>query len=50
MDVVCVNRIGAGYNDDFAVNEFASATHIRQLIYNNESFEKYILFNLEIKE
>ena len=39
---VCINRIGAGYNDDFAVDKFASATHIRSLISNNLSFEEFI--------
>lgn len=43
IEPITVNRKGAGYNDTYAIDEFASATHIRQLIYNNESFEKYIL-------
>ncbi len=52
---IAVQRKGAGYNDIEAVDEFASATHIRQLIYNNESFEKFIpdylldLYNEDIK-
>lgn len=55
IEPITVNRKGAGYNDTNAVDEFASATHIRQLIYNNESFEKYIpdylldLYNEDIK-
>lgn len=55
IEPITVNRKGAGYNDTDAVDEFASATHIRQLIYNNESFEKYIpdylldLYNEDIK-
>ncbi len=42
IEPVCINRNGAGYNDDFAVEEFASATHIRSLINQNISFEKYV--------
>ena len=42
----CINRVGADYNDDFAVNEFASATHIRSLIYENKSFDKFVPDNL----
>lgn len=55
IEAITVNRKGAGYNDTEAIEEFASATHIRQLIYNNESFEKYIpdylldLYNEDIK-
>ncbi len=55
IEPITVNRKGAGYNDTDAIDEFASATHIRQLIYNNESFEKYIpdylldLYNEDIK-
>ena len=43
---ICVNRIGADYNDDFAVGEFASATYIRTLINDNKSFEKYVPENV----
>ncbi len=39
---VCINRVGAGYNDNFAVNNFASATHIRSLINQNISFENFV--------
>lgn len=42
IEPICVNRIGAGYNDDFAVNKFASATHIRSLINQNISFEDFV--------
>ena len=42
---ICVNRVGADYNDDFAVDNFASATHIRSLIYNNKSFESLVPSN-----
>jgi cytidyltransferase-like protein len=45
IEPICINRIGAGYNDDFAVKEFASATHIRSLINQNSSFEKYVPAN-----
>jgi cytidyltransferase-like protein len=38
---ICVNRVGAGYNDDFAVGNFASATHVRSLINQKVSFENY---------
>lgn len=37
-----VNRKGAGYNDNSAVGEFASATHIRYLINENADFSKYV--------
>lgn len=55
IEPITVNRKGAGYNEMNAVDNFASATHIRQLIYNNEAFEKYIpdylldLYNEAIK-
>lgn len=55
IEPITVNRKGAGYNDTDAVDEFASATHIRQLIYNNEAFENYVpiclldLYNAEIE-
>lgn len=39
---VVINRKGAYYNDNFAVNEFASATHIRNLINNGNDFQKYV--------
>ena len=39
---ITVNRKGADYNDDFAVDEFASATHIRNLINENEDFQRYV--------
>ena len=43
---ICINRVGADYNDDFAVDEFASATHIRSLIYENKSFDKFVPSNI----
>ncbi len=43
---VAVSRTGAGYNDNCAYDEFASATFIRNLIYNNESFRKYVPENI----
>ncbi len=46
MIPVTVKRIGAGYNDIVAVDEFASATYIRSLINNEEDYGKYIPENL----
>ena len=46
MTPVAVKRIGAGYNDNSAIDDFASATHIRSLIKNKEDFNKYIPENL----
>lgn len=46
LEVVTVNRKGAGYNDNFAVGEFASATHIRDLIRKKESFESFVPENV----
>ena len=43
---ICINRIGADYNDDFAVDEFASATHIRSLIYENKSYDEFVPSNV----
>ena len=43
---ITVNRKGADYNDNFAVDEFASATHIRNLINENKDFEKYVPDNV----
>ena len=39
---ITVNRKGADYNDNFAIDDFASATHIRNLINNNKDFQKYV--------
>lgn len=39
---VVVKRLGAGYNEIEAVDEFASATYIRTLINNKYDFSKYI--------
>ncbi len=39
---ITVNRKGANYNDDFAVDDFASATHIRNLINDGCDFQKYV--------
>ncbi len=42
IEPIAVNRIGAGYNDNCAVDNIASATHIRHLINNDEDFKKYV--------
>lgn len=42
IELISVSRIGAGYNDDFAVNGIASATHIRKLFYKNSDFAEYV--------
>lgn len=39
---IIVKRKGADYNDNFAIDDFASATHIRNLINNNKDFQKYV--------
>lgn len=39
---ITVNRKGADYNDNFAIDEFASATHIRNLINEDNDFQKYV--------
>ncbi len=39
---IIINRRGADYNDSFAVGEFASATYIRNLINENDDFQKYV--------
>lgn len=46
MIPIAVKRVGAGYNDIVAVDEFASATYIRSLINNKEDYSKYIPQNL----
>ena len=46
MVPVCINRIGADYNDNYAVGDFASATHIRSLIYDSKSFDEFVPDNL----
>lgn len=43
---ITVIRKGADYNDNFAVDEFASATHIRNLINEDKDFEKYVPDNV----
>lgn len=42
IEPICVNRIGAGYNDNFSVDSFASATHIRSLINDNKPFNNFV--------
>lgn len=42
MTLIPVKRIGAGYNDTESVDGIASATHIRQLIRNNEDFLQFV--------
>lgn len=39
---VPVTRIGAGYNDTKSIDGIASATHIRQLIYDDENYFPYV--------
>ncbi len=39
---ITVNREGANYNDDCAINGFASATHIRNLIKDNNDFSELV--------
>ena len=39
---ITFNRIGADYNDDFAIDKFASATHIRNLIKEKNDFQKFV--------
>ncbi len=46
MTPIAIKRIGAGYNDNIAVDEFASATHIRSLVNSNEDFNKFVPENL----
>lgn len=45
IQAVAINRIGAGYNDDCAVDNIASATYLRNLINEKASFEKYVPSN-----
>ncbi len=42
IEPICVNRKGAGYNDNFAVENLASATYIRSLIKQDKSYEAFI--------
>ncbi len=46
MEPIAVNRIGAGYNDNHAINNYASATYIRGLIGENKCFENYVPNNV----
>lgn len=41
MKIMPVKRVGAGYNDNFAADGFASATYIRNLIENGENAFEY---------
>lgn len=53
---VPVTRIGAGYNDTQSIDGIASATHIRQLIYDEENYSTYVpentveLYTQELKK
>ncbi len=42
MIPIPVTRVGAGYNEEKSVDGIASATHIRQLIYNDEIYFPYV--------
>lgn len=46
MKPIAIQRVGAGYNDTVAVDEYASATHIRSLINKKDDFSRYIPENL----
>ena len=46
LEILTVNRKGAGYNDNFSIGEFASATYIRDLIRKKESFKSFVPDNL----
>ncbi len=46
MIPVAIKRIGAGYNENAAIDDFASATHIRSLISNKSNYNKYIPENV----
>ena len=46
LEILTVNRKGAGYNDNFSIGEFASATYIRDLIRKKESFKSFVPENL----
>ncbi len=48
IEPICVDRIGAGYNDNFAVDKFASATYIRSLINENKSYNKFVPENCHL--
>ena len=43
---VAITRKGAGYNENTAIESFASATHIRNLINEKEDYSAYIPENL----
>lgn len=45
MTPIIINRKGANYNDNCAVDGFASATHIRNLINENKDFKEYVPSN-----
>ncbi len=55
MTPMPTTRIGAGYNDIKSVGGIASATHIRQLIYDDENYSPYVpenafeLYSQELK-
>ncbi len=46
MIPVAIKRIGAGYNDDSAIEDFASATHIRSLIKGHSDYKQYVPENI----
>ena len=41
-----VARVGAGYNDDFAIDNIASATHLRKIITRGFDFDEYVPQNI----
>lgn len=42
MMPITINRKGTNYNDNFSVDNFASATHIRNLINENKDFDEFV--------
>lgn len=46
MAPIVIKRKGAGYNENTAIENFASATYIRNLINDNENYGDYIPENL----
>lgn len=47
MQPVATKRVGAGYNDDFSIDNISSATHIRSCIYEKKSFMDFVPENLK---
>lgn len=47
IKAVPIKRLGAGYNEKSAEDNFASATYLRELIFSKQSYDKFVPSNVK---